>query len=527
MKVSRRVPLLVLLALTPLLSAAQPPPDLPAYMAAVLRARISGAAPALRLDGAAWRTSDQLACFYEQRGYAPAWSHEGSLRSAADELLAALAAAGEDGLRPADYRTDPLRRFVQQVRQRPAPGDLAEADLLLTDAFLTFGAHLGNGRINPKTLYRDCALAPDEADLPTVLEKALAAGQVQTALEELAPPHPEYRRLRQALRRYQTLAARAEISPVPAGPTLRAGDRDPRVEALRSRLAADAEADGAPAVPPAIEADLFDPDLEQAVRAFQERHGLSVDGIAGPATFGELKKDPADHVRQIAINLERWRWMPRDLGSRHVLLNVAGFRLEAVEDGRRVLDMRVIVGKPYTRTPTFSSVMNEVVLNPSWYVPTSIATKELFPKARKDASYFRRNNYEVLPGGRIRQRPGPGNALGRIKLRFPNRFGVYLHDTPSRSLFSQTVRTFSHGCMRIEKPFEMAVWVLENDPKWTPEALEAALATGRERSIPLPLSDRVAVHVAYWTAWVDDAGVLQVGRDVYGRDAELVMRLGL
>ncbi|HYU34536.1 MAG TPA: L,D-transpeptidase family protein [Thermoanaerobaculia bacterium] len=164
-----------------------------------------------------------------------------------------------------------------------------------------------------------------------------------------------------------------------------------------------------------------------------------------------------------------------------------------------------------------------MVFNPSWYVPTSIATKELYPKARRDPAYFRRNGYQVLPGGRIRQQPGPGNALGRIKFLFPNRFGVYLHDTPSRSLFGQTLRSFSHGCIRIEKPLDLAVWVL-NDSKWTPEAIEAAIATGRERAIPLP--DPVAVHVAYWTAWVDDAGTLQVGRDVYGRDPEMERRMG-
>lgn len=527
MTLSRRFPLLALLVLAPFLSAAQPPQDLATVTAAVLRGRISGVTPTLRLEGGTWRAPDQLACFYERRGFVPAWSDGQGLRTSAADLLTALDAAGDDGLRPADYRTDALRRFLRQVQGHPAPGDLAEADLLLTDAFLTFGAHLRNGKVNPQTLYSDCGLAAaDAVDLADLLEKGLASGRIRPALGELAPPHPEYQRLRDALRRYRTVAARVVGPLVPSGPTLRPGDRDPRIGALRTRLTADAEADGAPAVSPAAgEPDVFDPLLEKAVQAFQERHGLTADGVAGPATLGELNQSPEDHVREIAINLERWRWMPRDLGERHVLINIAGFRLEAVDEGRRALDMRVIVGKPYTRTPMFSSEMKSVVLNPSWYVPASIATKELFPKARKDASYFQRNGYEVLPGNRIRQRPGAGNALGRIKFLFPNRFGVYLHDTPSRGLFGQTVRTFSHGCIRIEKPFDLAVWALRDDAKWTLETLEAALGTGRERSIPL--SSRIAVHVAYWTAWVDDAGVLQVGRDVYGRDAELGKRLGL
>jgi murein L,D-transpeptidase YcbB/YkuD len=166
-----------------------------------------------------------------------------------------------------------------------------------------------------------------------------------------------------------------------------------------------------------------------------------------------------------------------------------------------------------------------VLLNPSWYVPASIAVKEIWPKAQEDPSYLRRGNYEVLPGSRLRQRPGPGNALGRIKFVFPNRFGVYLHDTPAPALFSRTVRTFSHGCIRIEKPFDLAVWVLRDDPRWTPEAIRAAIDTGKERKVPLSPTQTVAVHVAYWTAWVGDDGVLRLGPDVYRRDAELARLL--
>jgi L,D-transpeptidase YcbB len=247
--------------------------------------------------------------------------------------------------------------------------------------------------------------------------------------------------------------------------------------------------------------------------------------VVGKATLAELNQRPEDHVRQIEVNLERWRWLPHDLGRRYVLVNIAAFRLEAVEDGRLALPMRVIVGKPYTRTPMFSSEMNAVILNPSWYVPRSIAVNELLPKARKDPSYLARENYEILPGGRIRQRPGPQNALGRIKFVFPSRFDVYLHDTPARTLFSRTVRTFSHGCIRIEKPLELAVWVLRDDPRWNEASILAGIAAGRERSVPLPQKDPVRVHVAYWTAWVGDDETLRLGPDVYRRDAEVARLL--
>lgn len=491
----------------------------------ILKTRVpsSGAAPRLELGGEALRASPPLACFYQRRDFLPAWSAAGTLRPQAGELLAALAAAGDDGLRAEDYRTDALARFAATVESRPDPGGLAELDLLLSDAFLTFAAHLQDGKVNPRAIYSDCALARDAGDLATVLEEALAAGRLRAGLAGLVPPQRAYELLRQALCRYRGIAARAGPEPLAPGPTLREGDQGERIAALRARLAEAAEADAAEALPAAASPDLFDAALAEAVRGFQRRHGLEEDGAVGPATLAELNQRAEDHVRQIEVNLERWRWLPRDLGQRHVLVNIAGFRLEAVEDGRAELEMRVIVGKPYTRTPMFSSAMTDVIWNPSWYVPQSIATKEIFPKAGKDPSYLRRGGYEVLPGSRLRQKPGPGNALGRIKFVFPNRFNVYLHDTPARTLFRRTVRTFSHGCIRIEKPFDLAVWVLEEDPRWTPEAIRAGIDAGRERKVPLPR--RVPVHVAYWTAWVDGGGTLQLGPDVYSRDVGLARLL--
>lgn len=492
----------------------------------VLRARLSGsgAAPRLELEGREFRASPLLSCFYERRDFKPAWSSGSALRPDVDELLAALATAKDDGLRTEDYRLSSLERLATAARSRADVRGLVELDLLLTDAFLTFAAHLRNGKVSPEALYSDCALAHSEAlDLAAVLEEALAAGQVRARLAGLAPPHREYLLLREALGRYRRIAERGGSASVPPGSTLRAGDRGERVAILRERLAEASEADAAEPVPAAESLDLFDAPLEEAVRGFQERHGLEPDGAAGPATLAELAQKPEDHIRQIAVNLERWRWLPRDLGRRHVLVNIAAFRLEAVADGRTTLDMRVIVGKPYTRTPMFSSAMNAVVLNPSWYVPQKIAVNEILPKARTDASYLWRNGYEVLSGSRLRQKPGPQNALGRIKFVFPNRLSVYLHDTPARTLFSSTVRTFSHGCIRIEKPFDLAVWALSSDPAWPPEAIRAGIDAGRERKVLLART--IPVHVAYWTAWVDDRGTLRLGRDVYQRDAELARLL--
>jgi murein L,D-transpeptidase YcbB/YkuD len=491
----------------------------------VLRALFpaSGVPPRLELEGQTFPASPDLPCFYQRRDFAPAWSTSGGLRPAVDELLTALATAQDDGLRPEDYRLAALLRFAGAVRIHPEPGQLADLDLLLSDAFLTFAAHLRNGRVNPREIYQDCALGRDTTDLAGSLEDALTANRVRAALAGLTPPQEAYKRLREALSRYRQLALGGGAAPVPAGPTLRPGDRGERVAALRARLAEAAEADAAGPLPPAESPDLFDEPLAEAVRRFQERHGLEPDGAAGAATRGELNQRAEDHVRQIEVNLERWRWLPHDLGRRHVLVNIAAFRLDAVEDGKTALQMKVIAGKPYTRTPMFSSAMNAVLLNPSWYVPQNIAVNEIFPKARKDPSYLARENYEVLSASRLRQRPGPKNALGRIKFDFPNRFSVYLHDTPAPALFSRTVRTFSHGCIRIERPFDLAVWVLKDDPRWPPAAIQAAIDAGTERKVPL--ASAVAVHVAYWTAWVGDDGMLRLGPDVYKRDAELAQLL--
>jgi murein L,D-transpeptidase YcbB/YkuD len=488
---------------------------------ALIRARFpaSGAAPQLRLGGETFRGSAGLPCFYERRGYAPAW-----IGTQADALLGTLSRATEDGLNPEEYHAAGLRQLAAQAR---SPAELSELDLLLTDAFLRYAAHVQSGRVDPRDLYSDCQASPPATDLPAVLESALGAGNLQQVLADLPPPHEDYRRLRAALARYRQVAARGGWVDVPDGPTLRAGDQGERVAALRARLLQAAEADAAAPVPQGP--DLLDEPFVAALRAFQERHGLEPDGVAGPATLGALAEPAAAHVRQIEINLERWRWLPRDLGGkgeRYVLVNIAGFRLDAVEDGRTALDMKIIVGKPYTRTPMFTGAMTRVVLNPYWYVPNSIATKEIAPRLRRDPDYLRREGFEVIPGKgfALRQRPGPKNALGRVKFLFPNRFNVYLHDTPSRSLFDRTVRTFSHGCIRIEKPVEMAEWVLRPLPEWTPAAIQGAIAAGRERNVVLPRP--IPVHVTYWTAWIDAAGTLQIRHDVYGRDEPLDQALG-
>jgi murein L,D-transpeptidase YcbB/YkuD len=312
-----------------------------------------------------------------------------------------------------------------------------------------------------------------------------------------------------------------------------------RVLVLRRRLVAsgDLEADAAEG------GDYFDEKLEQAVIVFQKRHGIKADGIVGPATFDALNVPLEQRIRQIELNMERMRWIPDTVEQSSIVVNIANFQLDVIEKGKSVLSMKVVVGKPFQRTPVFTAKLTSLVINPSWNVPVSIAQKEILKKIKNNPQYITEQNIKVLRGWgsqkneidpetidwsginadklayRFRQEPGPLNALGHIKFMLPNKFDVYLHDTPAKRLFSESVRTFSHGCIRIEKPLELAEYVMKDAPGWTQEKLLAAIKKGAEQAIltPHPLD----VHFLYLTAWVDEEGVLQFRNDVYKRDKQL------
>jgi murein L,D-transpeptidase YcbB/YkuD len=312
-----------------------------------------------------------------------------------------------------------------------------------------------------------------------------------------------------------------------------------RVVELRKRLAAsrDLEADEAEG------GSLFDAKLKQSVIAFQKRHGLKADGIVGSATLNALNIPLKERVRQIELNMERLRWILGNIEQRCIIVNIANFELDVIENGKSILSMRVVVGKPYWDTPVFTAKMTYLIINPSWTVPERIARKETLKTIKKDPHYLAKQNIKILRGWesreeeidpetidwskvtakkltyRFRQEPGPLNPLGFLKFMFPNKFDVYLHDTPVKRLFSENIRAFSHGCTRIEKPLELAEYVLRDDPFWTRETLLAAIEEGTEQEvrIPYPLN----VHFLYLTAWVDERGVLQLRDDIYGRDKRL------
>lgn len=521
----------------------------------LLRTRIeeAGHPPAIEVGPERVHASLTLPRFYLERGFGLAWSDGRGPNRAARELVAEIRAVHRHGLRPDDYHLRQIDLLLDRIAERRGEGAAISArwfvdlDLLLTDAYLIYGAHLLSGRVDPVGLDPQWTAVGHGVDLAAHLEAALGERRVRGALAELVPPHVVYWGLQEALERYRRLAAAAGWPRVDPGPALRRGDEGPRVVQLRDRLRRGGDLE--PGDAPVADEAAFDETLDEAVRAFQRRHGLAVDGVVGPATLAAFNVSAPERVRQIEVNLERWRWLPRDLGRRHVRVNIAGFTTEVVEEGRTVLAMRSVVGRLYRRTPVFSAEMTYLVFSPYWHVPRRLAVEDLLPVARREGpDYFARNGVQVFRGWgaeteridpatvdwaavtprdfdfRFRQDPGPLNSLGKVKFMFPNRFHVYLHDTPAREQFDLAGRAFSSGCIRVEKPLELAHYLMRGDPRWDRQRIMAAMDRGVEQTVVLP--ERIPVHILYWTAW-EAEGQAHFRADVYERDGRVAAALEL
>lgn len=474
-----------------------------------------------------------LRALYDGRDYAPLWTG-----GRADEAQAALASAAQHGLSADNYH----RAAIAAAGGAASPADRAAVDVLISDGLLLLGSHVRSGRIESGSVTPRTQLLAVDADLPARLAAAPSAAAF---LDDLVSPLAGYSRLQDALRQYRALANGGGWPGVPPGPTLRPGDRDPAVEAVRARLAREGM-DGPVGAPAGTAGDLFDAPLEAAVRNFQARHGLDVDGAVGRRTRAALNTPTMARVGQIAANLERRRWLGSAPGRQQVRVNVAAFTLEAIDGPEVALRMRVIVGRPYRPSPEFSDRIRYLVLNPYWEVPPKLAAQDKLPLIRRDPDYLAREHLRVLrgwgeqareldPAGidwqrvrapvpfRLRQDPGPWNALGRIKFMFPNSHDVYLHDTPSRELFAPAERGFSSGCIRVQQPRALADWLLKDDSRWSPEALRVAIDSGQTRTVNL--RQPVPVYLLYWTAWVGSDGAVQFRRDIYDRDAPLAAAL--
>ncbi len=503
-------------------------------VAAELRAIIDNGEPAIGNEDNDERVVEVYVFYASDRDYKPMWVRDTGPKSKAREVLEVFRAAGEMGLNPGNYRVAEIEKRLNAS----SPRELAELELLLSRAFIDFGRDINRGRILPTTASSENAIVAREIGPLTLIDGAEAADSIAAFVATLEPPTGDYRRLKEALASYRKLAAAGGWAEVPKGPALKPGARDARVPALRQRLAITGD------IGAAAGGDTYDPALEAAVKKFQARHGLLGDGIVAKTTLEELNLPVARRIRQIELNLERRRWMDDDLGGDYVFVNVAAQEMKVVRDNQTVHSARLVVGKPYTRTPVFSERMKYIVLNPYWNVPPSIANGEYLPKLKKDPGYLRRQGIRIFAGNgdaagevdpygvnwaslkrmpySLRQDAGSKNALGQVKFMFPNRFNVYLHDTPSKSLFAKDLRIFSHGCMRVENPLDLAALLLA-DQGWTRKKIDATVASGKQRVINL--TKPLPVHVTYLTAWVDEGGSVNFRRDIYERDKQLAIAL--
>jgi murein L,D-transpeptidase YcbB/YkuD len=408
---------------------------------------------------------------------------------------------------------------------------------------LDYANHAQAGRVDPKSINSEFLdLRPVRPEPGLVLTGLAKAGdQLASHLESYHPTHPQFQALTKKLAEASS-AIRSGSAPIriPEGPSLGPDTYHPQVAIVRERLSVAPPLDA----PRGNPEEFFDDTLAEAVRVFQETRGLRPDGIVGRNTREALNEGTIPvSINTIISNMERWRWAPRDFGERHVFINVPEFKFQVISSGKVIHEERIVTGSPKHPTPVFSDVMETVVFNPYWNVPRSILENEILPAARNNLDYLYRNNMEVLWQGRrsvdpymvdwhyvdpkkltLRQRPGPGNALGQVKFLFPNKHAVYMHDTPSKHLFNKPVRAYSHGCMRVRNPLEFARLLLR-DQGWTESRIQNALDGGSDQHVRL--ENKLPVHISYFTAWVEEDGTLRGFRDVYGHDASVRVALKL
>jgi murein L,D-transpeptidase YcbB/YkuD len=404
---------------------------------------------------------------------------------------------------------------------KPTADELASADVIMTAAFVALGEDYLTGQVDPKSIAQNWHIDPQDEQVDSALVRAIRFSAIDKAIATLRPQDSDYVGLRKALDQYQQIVVKGGWKGVPGGKPVKPGERmEPaRVAALAQRLAIE----GYPVPTDTANGGVYSRELAGAVANFQTHHAIAVDSMLGKETVDALNQSAPYRAAQIAANLERLRWLPRTFGQRYIHVNVPAFKLEAFDKGQKVLDMKVIVGQDFEdkATPVFSDVMETVVFRPYWNVTPDIAAKEIFPKIESNPGYLAANNYELYQEGgatRVRQKPGEKNALGYVKFLFPNDFNIYLHDTPNHELFEKDVRAFSHGCIRVEKPAELAQWVLG----WDAARVDAAMKGSDNNSVKVP--QKIPVFITYGTAYVSN-GQLYFGNDLYDRDDKLVAQV--
>ena len=476
------------------------------------------------------RERGAMAEFYAGRGASFLWVDENGLTPRAQAVADVISRAEAFDLWPENYPLpDPAAKPSAGIDKAAW---LADAEYRISRTVLAYARHAQSGHLDPRAISRILDITPDAPD-PLAILRGLAGDRVDVAayLEGFHPTHPQFRTLLARLNALREASGETFVR-IPDGGVLKPGETHPHVALVRKRLGVD-DAGGEP--------ELYDAGLVAAVESFQKSNGLHVDGVIGPATRRAFNRSDADKIDTIRVNLERWRWLPNELGARHVQVNVPEFMVRVVEDGKTAFEERIVVGKPRHATPSFSDEISLVVFNPYWNVPFSIMKNEIAPIARRDPGYLSRLNINVVWRGgrtvdpyqvdwsevdlskvRLRQSPGSNNALGEVKFMFPNKHSVYLHDTPSKHLFSQSQRAFSHGCMRVRNPRKFAE-ALMRVQGWDNAAIARAIASGKNRAVRL--EQPVPVHITYFTAAASETGGVRYFGDIYDHDGKTLSAL--
>ncbi len=490
-------------------------------------------------DGIILYSQNILPTFYKANEYAPAWVSEQNR----NDLIVSLKKSYDEGLIPDDYHLEKIKRLMMEVSSNADADKIANLDLLMTDAVLLYGTHLITGKVDQAKIREGWDVPPNE--LPKndgiLLSNALADDNIGEALDDLEPDNFMYVHLRNGLKHYREIAKNGGWPEIPPGRVLKLDINDVRVLTLRDYLTITGD------LPLNIESEndsIFDANVESAVKQFQYRHNLNQDGVVGKNTLSLINISVEQRIDELRINMERARWVIHHLPEDFMVVNIAGYNVRRITNDSTVIYSRVIVGRHFHESPIFKGKLSYIELNPTWTLPYSIATKETLPKLQKNPNYLAEKNMIIMDrAGKeldpstidfnslsrnnfpytVQQKAGPHNALGQVKFMFPNSYAVYLHDTPARSLFSQEERAFSHGCIRLDKKWELFLSLMDDHEVWNMNKINEILASGKTTRVNL--KKPIEILLLYWTAGADKQDKLYFNKDVYDRDALVLKEL--
>ena len=466
--------------------------------------------------------------FYKATNYRTIWQSEDSRKIILTELLK----SDEEGLNPEDYKVKTLSDFEKKSATLN-DSDLAKYDILLTESFQKYISHLTNGTLNPRKLYKNWDLKENYIDLNETLTNLLDSDSLADKIEQLKPNHIVYKRLKKALKLINTFP-KDDFKALKIAEIIAPNDTNPSIIDIKKRLTYWKELQ-----PQDSLTTIYDPETILAIKKFQSRHGLAIDGIIGPATISSLNFSKKQRMQQIIVNLERWKWYPKEMGKEYIIINIPDYRLTLIKEKDTLRTHRVIVGRAKRKTPILSSKLTQVVFNPTWTVPPTILREDVIPAILKNRSYLSESNIKIYDRNgkivspyewqlsqaksyRYVQSPGTFNSLGMVKIIFPNRFSVYLHDTNHRDYFDKIDRSLSSGCVRVDNPLELTEYLLDDTVNWNLEKITAILQSEKTKFVKI--KKEVSFHLLYWTAWSENNKLI-FRDDIYNLDNDLYTKL--